>query len=87
MFIFVWAHIFALFTRVCRYFLSGSQWHIGVADGHEYTFSFKPGGACTYMKIKSPSGNEGKIYDNCSWQQNGNVIMFQTNNYACFLEK
>ena len=86
MFIFVWLLGFCTLPTYADT-LSGSEWHISVADGHEYTFSFKPGGACTYMK-KSPSGNEGKIYDNCSWQQNGNVIMFQTNNYyAIFLEK
>ena len=61
--------------------LSGTSWVIITDDGHKYIHMFTADGKCPYFKEKSPSGNQGKLYDNCKWFQNDNVIVFETNNF------
>ena len=59
----------------------GTSWKITESDGDIKLVKFKKGNSCSYSNIKSYSGNEGKIYDNCEWAQNGNAIVFHMNNY------
>ncbi len=59
----------------------GTSWTIKDSDGDIKLLKFKKGNRCTYVGIKSYSGNEGKIYENCEWIQNGNLIVFHNNNY------
>ena len=54
----------------------GSSWKITESDGDIKIFKFNKENKCTYANIKSYSGNEGKIYDNCEWSQNGNAIVW-----------
>ena len=41
----------------------GTSWTIKESDGDIKLFKFKKGNRCTYVGIKSYSGNEGKIYE------------------------
>tara|TARA_B100000965_G_scaffold364519_1_gene348243 strand:- start:157 stop:531 length:375 start_codon:yes stop_codon:yes gene_type:complete len=61
--------------------ISNTSWYISDDDGHEYVFQFNPDGTCPYFKKKSPTGNTGKIYDNCKWVRKNKVLVFETNNY------
>ena len=59
----------------------GTSWKITESDGDIKIIKFNKENKCTYANIKSYSGNEGKIYDNCEWSQNGNAIVFHMNNF------
>ena len=61
--------------------VAGTQWRLDVDDGHVYIFTFREGGECSYLQQKSPSGNEGKTYDNCRWVQNNKVVVFNSNQF------
>jgi hypothetical protein len=61
--------------------LSGTSWVITDDDGHQYIHRFNADGTCPYFKEKSSSGNQGKLYDNCKWFQNGDVVVFEVNNF------
>ena len=78
--ILIWFFTFGVSTLFAKT-LSGSQWRIDVSDGHQYVFKFLFDGTCIYTQLKSPSGNEGKIYANCTWKQNDKVILIEVNNY------
>ena len=59
----------------------GRSWTISESEGDIYIFKFNKENKCTYVSLKSYSGNEGIIYDNCEWSQNGNAIVFHMNNF------
>ena len=61
--------------------VSNTSWKIISADGHIDVQRFNADGTCVYFQEKSPSGNEGEIFDNCTWKQNGEILMFEYNNY------
>ena len=61
--------------------ISGTNWRVVQDNGHKYVYSFNPDGNCTYYQEVSPSGNEGKIYNNCRWIQNDSVLVFNANGY------
>ena len=58
-----------------------SYWRITEDDGHISTYKFKSDGFCSYYQEKSPSGNEGLMQDNCKWEKNNNVLMFNNNRF------
>ena len=61
--------------------LSGTSWVITHDDEDQYIFRFNADGSCPYFQEKSSSGNQGKLYDNCKWFQNLDVVVFETNNF------
>ena len=61
--------------------ISNTSWSISHDDGHEYVFRFNPDGTCPYFQKNSPTGNTGKIYDNCKWVRKNKVLVFEINNY------
>ena len=61
--------------------IKNTSWTIYEDDGHETLFNFKGDFSCTYALLKSPSGNEGRIYSNCEWFQNKNVVTISINKF------
>jgi hypothetical protein len=64
--------------------ISGSTWVI-IHDGHKNVHRFNSDGTCPYFMEKSSSGNEGEMYDNCTWVQNDSVLVIEFNNYYMVL--
>ena len=56
--------------------ISGKAFRLEKNDGDTYLYNFKNNGKCSVAYLKSSSGNEGKIFNDCSWIQNKNLIIF-----------
>ena len=65
--------------------ISGTTWKFKESDGDVKLFKFHSNGKCSYVNIKSYSGNEGQIISedesNCYWNQNGVLMTLQLNDY------
>ena len=61
--------------------VSGKFFKLEQTDGDTYLYNFKNDGTCNVAYLKSHSGNEGKIFNDCTWKQNKNLIQFGINTF------
>ena len=61
------------------------EWIIYESDGDIKVFKFHSDYRCSYINIKSYSGNEGASFSvdetDCNWKKNSNLLFWELNNY------
>ena len=77
--------LLTLFVLLFSSSMLAEEWIIYESDGDIKVFKFHSDYRCSYINIKSYSGNEGASFSvdetDCNWKKNSNLLFWELNNY------